>query len=103
MRRPANSTIQTLSAPDALWVRWLRIASLAVAAFGAVLVVAPDLAREGFSLLVYTDGHRIATFGADAGAYVALVHAVLGAVMLGWGLALWFVVRGPFARGCPRK
>ncbi len=42
---------------------------------------------------------RIATFGTEAVAYISLVHAVLGAVMFGWGLALLFVVRGPFALG----
>jgi len=87
------------SPPGPFWVSWLRLATLAVAAFGAVLVVAPGLARQGFSLLAYADRQRIDSFGAQAGAYIALVHAVLGGVMLGWGLALWLVVRGPFARG----
>jgi hypothetical protein len=87
------------SRPASFWVWWLRLATLAVSAFGAALVLAPELARQGFSLLVYAERHRIASFGADAAAYIALVHAVLGSVMLGWGLALWFVVRGPFARG----
>lgn len=78
---------------------WLRLASLAVAVFGGVVVLAPELARQGFSLLVYADRQRIGLFGAQAGAYIALVHAVLGSVMVGWGLALWLVVRGPFAHG----
>lgn len=87
------------STPESFWVSWLRIATLAVAVFGAVLVMAPDLARQGFSLLVYADRQRIDLFDAQAGEYIGLVHAVLGSVMVGWGLALWLVVRGPFARG----
>jgi hypothetical protein len=67
--------------------------------FGATLVIAPDFARQGFSLLVYADHQRIDLFGTQAGTYIALVHAVLGSVLFGWGLALWLVVRGPFARG----
>lgn len=73
--------------------------AVGVMVFGLVLVVAPGFARQGFSLLVYGDPQRIATFGAEAAQYIALVHAVLGAVMFGWGLALLLVVRGPFARG----
>ena len=68
-------------------------------AVGLVLVLAPGLTRQGFSLLVYADTERITAFGPDAVAYIALVHAVLGSVMFGWGLALLFVVRGLFSRG----
>lgn len=68
-------------------------------AFGLALVLLPGLAREGFSLLIYADGGRLEAFGAEAVAYISLVHAVLGAVMFGWGIALLLVVRGPFARG----
>ncbi|MDO9164488.1 MAG: hypothetical protein Q7U13_00135 [Rhodoferax sp.] len=73
--------------------------TLGVMVFGLALVVAPGLAREGFSLLVYGDREQIATFGSLAAQYIALVHAVLGAVMFGWGIALLLVVRGLFARG----
>ena len=50
-------------------------------------------------MLVYSDADRIAAFGPEAVAYIALVHAVLGAVMFGWGVALLLIVRGLFARG----
>jgi len=85
--------------PSTFWVRWLLAVTLGVMAFGLFLVLAPSLTRQGFSLLVYADTARIATFGADAVAYIALVHAVLGGVMFGWGVALLLVVRGLFARG----
>lgn len=84
---------------SAFWLRWLLAATVGVMVFGLALVVAPDAARLGFSWLVYADPGRIATFGAAAVAYIELLHAVLGAVMLGWAVALWLVVRGPFARG----
>jgi uncharacterized membrane protein YhaH (DUF805 family) len=80
------------------WVTWLFAASIGVALFGLVLVIAPAFARQGFSLLLYSDSQRIATFGEQAGRYVELVHAVLGAVMLGWGVALAIIVRTLVAR-----
>ena len=67
--------------------------------FGLVLVIAPAIARQGFSLLVYADPDRITSFGQEAARYIALVHAVLGAVMFGWGVALTIVVRTLFAAG----
>ena len=91
--------VNTPEIPSAFWVRWLVVVTLGVMVFGLALVVAPGLAREGFSLLVYGDRQQIATFGTMAAQYIGLVHAVLGAVMFGWGIALLLVVRGPFARG----
>jgi hypothetical protein len=61
--------------------------------------MAPALARQGFSLLVYDDARRISSFGEEAARYISLTHAVLGSVMFGWGVALVAVVRTLFARG----
>jgi len=85
--------------PPSFWSRWLLAVTIGVMVFGLTLVLAPGLAREGFSFLVYANTERIAAFGDDAVEYVALVHAVLGAVMFGWGAALLLVARGLFARG----
>ena len=85
--------------PSKFWVRWLVAVIFGVMAFGLILVLAPSLTRQGFSLLVYSDAERIAAFGTEAVAYISLVHAVLGAVMFGWAVALLLVVRGLFARG----
>jgi hypothetical protein len=68
-------------------------------AFGVALVMAPALALNGFSLLVYFDQDRIASFGQEAARYISLAHAVLGAVMVGWGMALAVLVRTVFAAG----
>lgn len=73
--------------------------TIGVMLFGLVLVFAPGLARDGFSLLVYSDAQRIADFGPHAIDYIELAHAVLGAVMFGWGVALALIVRRLFARG----
>ena len=91
--------MQTSDHPSTFWTRWLLVAIVGVMVFGLILIIAPDLARQGFSLLVYANPERITSFGADAVAYISLLHAVLGSVMFGWGVALLFVIRGPFARG----
>lgn len=85
--------------PSTFWVNWLLVVSLGVAVFGVLLVVAPSLARWGFSLMVFGDGRRMDQFDETALHYISLAHAVLGAVMVGWGLSLAFVVRGLLAEG----
>lgn len=91
--------MHTLKVPLQFWTRWLYVVTLAVMVFGLVLVLSPQLTRLGFSWLVYGDTARIAAFGPKAVEYISLLHAVLGAVMVGWGTALLLVVRGPFRRG----
>ena len=85
--------------PVTFWLTLLRVVTVGVILFGLVLVVAPSLAREGFSLLVYGSGNKIGEFGNEASDYIGLSHAVMGSVMVGWGAALLLVLRGePTAR-----
>lgn len=81
------------------WWYWLVVMTVGVMLFGIGMVLAPDLTHQGFSLLVYASPDHISAFGKDAVRYISLVHAVLGAVMFGWGVALLFIVLGPFRRG----
>ena len=85
--------------PAAIWTIWLTAASMAVAAFGLFLVLVPTLALQGFSLLVYGDPGRLQALGGETARYISLAHAVLGAVMLGWGLMLVAVVQRLLAHG----
>jgi hypothetical protein len=80
-------------------VQWLLGASALVAIFGMLLVIAPDAARKGFSLLVYANLTAIDTFGAEAARYIALAHAVIGAVMVGWGIAMIMITSELIASG----
>lgn len=50
--------------------------------------LAPALALLGLSLLVYGEPGRLQSMGGEAARYISLAHAVLGAVMFGWGLLL---------------
>jgi len=85
--------------PSRFWINWLLAVSAGVVAFGLVLVIAPSLSRQGFSLLVYASPERVDAFGQEAARYISLAHAVLGGVMVGWGAALFYVTRSLFSRG----
>lgn len=92
--------MSTSTAIPAVWLRWLTLVVIGVMLFGISMVLSPGLIRQGFSLLIYATPTAIDTgFGADAVAYVTLLHGVLGAVMFGWGALLLLVLRGPFRRG----
>jgi hypothetical protein len=78
------------------WWRWLVFVSLGVLMFGLILVIFPGLTLQGFSLMIYLSASRISEFGEPAVSYIRLVHGVLGAVMVGWGAALLFVLFGTF-------
>ena len=52
----------------------------------------PHLTQQSFSLLIYADSSVIHGFGIEAQAYIRLVHAVLGAVMVGWAALILFVL-----------
>ena len=87
------------SRPSTFWVYWLQVAAAGVIAFGLVLVVAPALARQGFSLLVYASPQRIDAFGHEPVRYISLTHAVIGGVMAGWGAMLFYAARTLLAAG----
>ncbi|MEO6292174.1 MAG: hypothetical protein ABIO88_06080 [Burkholderiaceae bacterium] len=74
------------------WWRWLIAVSAGVVLFGLVLVLLPALSLQGFSLLIYANAEQLSQYGPAAVSYIQLVHAVLGAVMVGWGTALLFVL-----------
>lgn len=81
------------------WFRWLQGVTVGTIVFGLVLVILPELTRQGFSLLMYGESDALAGFGPGVLPYLTLAHAVMGSVMVGWGLALWLTLCGPFQRG----
>lgn len=85
--------------PSRFWTTWLLAVTAGVVVFGLALVVAPTIARQGFSLLVYASPDRIDGFGQESVSYISLTHAVIGAVMAGWGSALFYVTRTLFPTG----
>jgi hypothetical protein len=87
------------SRSTSFWVNWLLAVAAGVVAFGLLLVLAPSLARHAFSVLVYASVDRIDSFGPEPVRYISLSHAVIGGVMVGWGVALFYVTKSLFARG----
>ena len=85
--------------PPNLWIRWLVVASVGVILFGLLLVTLPAIARQGFSILIYSSSSRLNTFGAEQIRYVSLTHAVIGGIMVGWGVALLVITRDLLAKG----
>lgn len=67
----------------------------ATALFGAAMLVLPGPTRALFGWMLYGDAARLDGFGPPARAYVTLLHGVLGAVMVGWAVALWGLLHGP--------
>jgi uncharacterized protein YjeT (DUF2065 family) len=91
-----EDAVRVLPTSSLIWTRWLVTVSVGVVLFGISMVLAPGLTRQVFSLLIYASPDHIVTFGSGAVAYLSLVHAILGAVMVSWGIALLFIVLGPF-------
>jgi hypothetical protein len=85
--------------PPTFWVNWLKIASLLSMAFGLLLAFFPKFTNQGFSLLIYANTETIASFNQQAINYISLLHAVLGAVIFGWFLVIYLIVKGLFAKG----
>ena len=81
------------------WLRWLQVALVLLMVASLVPLVFPGLARGAFAWLVYADADRFATFAPEAVRYASFLHGVLGAVMFGWAVALFLIVRGPLAAG----
>lgn len=96
---PAIDAPPRTPAVPAFWIAWLKVATAGVALFGLSLVLFPSAARQAFSWMLYADPARIDGFGAEAVRYVSLVHAVIGGVLVGWGAALFLLVRSLLARG----
>jgi hypothetical protein len=81
-------------AKSRFWWRWLQGACVGVQAFGLFTTLSPAGARAFFGRLLLGDASAIGGFPTAAARYIDLLHAVLGAVLFGWGVALFLLVRG---------
>jgi|JI8StandDraft_2_1071088.scaffolds.fasta_scaffold177596_2 hypothetical protein len=90
MHHPPAAAPDAPRAPTAL-----RAACLATLAFGVLLWAAPGATRRLFSFLLYGDAGVIDAWPPEVRHYVTLQHAVLGALMTGWMVALLLVLRRP--------
>jgi len=81
--------------------KMLQVVCWGTVGFGAVLLLLPGLTRQGFSLLIFSDPGAIDAWPEPARRYATLLHGVLGAVMLGWAVALLLSLR-PESGRAPR-
>ena len=81
------------------WWLWLVAADIGVMLFGLTLVLFPSLARQAFSLMVFSDPSAIDAFPSEAANYITLSHGVMGSVMFGWGIAMMFTLFSQFREG----
>lgn len=73
--------------------RWLAAACWGCLLFGAAMLLLPGLTRAGFGWLMLNDVTAIEGWPPAARGYVTLLHGVLGAVMVGWAVALLLMMR----------
>ena len=76
------------------WDRLLELATVAVGASGPFFVVFGEATASLFKQLIFGTGANPIQ-GVEALDYTRFVYGVLGAVMVGWSVALWSVVTGP--------
>jgi membrane protein len=103
MADTAAAEVHGLGLRPAFWLAWLQVALVLLMAASLVPVFFPGFARAAFAWLVYADLNRLAAFPPEAVRYATFLHAVLGAVMFGWAVLLFLIVRGPLAAGSRRS
>jgi len=67
---------------------------------GLAMVLLPGVTLQAFGLMIYRDAAAMpAQFPPEALRYIQLVHAVLGATIVGWAVLIGGVVVGALRRG----
>jgi hypothetical protein len=72
----------------------LQAICLGTVLFGAAMLLLPGVTRAGFGWLILGDAAAMDAWPAAARHYATLLHGVLGAVMVGWGVGLLLALRG---------
>jgi hypothetical protein len=85
--------------PPIFWINWLVFATVFTMLFGLLMVVLPGLTLQGFGLMIFENADGFNAFEPLATAYIELAHAVMGAVLFGWGALMFMVVRKLMAKG----
>jgi hypothetical protein len=86
--------------PKTFWDNVLRAATVMVGASGLLFIGLGPTTEELFKRLIYGTAPN-PVVGVEALRYTRFVYGVLGAVVFGWALALWFIVTGPFRKRQP--
>ncbi len=85
--------------PD-IWIKWLSVTAVGIALFGLSMALLPAFTAKVFSSLIYFRPDFIESeFTPESLKYIQLAHAVLGSVMVGWGMLLLMLAIGPLRKG----
>jgi hypothetical protein len=87
------------STPLKFWSVWLQVAAGMLMLLSAVLLLAPSLGLAIFSTVYFLQPEFPVATPAAVVTYIRFMHGVLGAVMLGWMVAVLALARGPFVQG----
>ena len=77
--------------------RWLLAGLIGVIAFGLAFVLLPDLMQQLFNWLLF--GSTESPFSAEVNDYLVFVYGVLGAVVVGWAITMFYVANGAYRNG----
>jgi hypothetical protein len=81
------------------WWYWLVIVTCGLTIFGLSLVILPDFMHSVFNAIFFSTSQAQTTFSEVANSYMKFLYGVLGAVLIGWSMTLFFILAGPFRRG----
>lgn len=97
MQTQTNS--ESIFTPSLFWINWLCFATVFTMLFGLLMVMLPGLTLQGFGLMIFKNANQFGTFDPSATAYIELAHAVMGAVLFGWGALMFMMVRKLMTQG----
>lgn len=81
------------------WWYWLVIVTCGVITFSFSLIIVPDFMQMFFDSMFFLSSPAQTTFGELAYSYIKFLYGLLGAVMIGWSVALLYILLRPFRRG----
>lgn len=81
------------------WWFWLLSAVSWVILFGLALVFFPAQMERFFNWMLFASQTAVPIQEPPAVDYLRFVYGVLGAVMVGWGVSMVWVLIGPYGRG----
>lgn len=82
-----------------IWRGWLLAVTCGVIALSLILLFAPSAGGFLFDAIYLATLTPQPDYSPSAVAYIQFVNGVLGAVMIGWMVAIVLLVQGPFRRG----
>lgn len=81
------------------WWYWLIIVTCGVIIFSLSLIFTPDFMQKLFDAMFSATIPAHNTFDDAAYYYIKFLYGLLGAVMIGWSMALLYILFKPFFRG----